>query len=100
MLVLLVLVWLVSREPLFPCPPFATTVFKRYWDMGRALHAILPTGSGSFAHIFGVYGFQGDQDPEHLLSLSCSFKLFYVRSEPWVMASFFLLQETSMFCNW
>ena len=48
-------------------PTFSTAQFKRFFDCGRAVRCLLPSGAGRFMHLVVLYGYQGgDADPEQL----------------------------------
>ena len=48
-------------------PSFATSQFKVFFDLGRAVRCLLPLGAGRFMHLFVLYGYQGaDTDAEQL----------------------------------
>ena len=50
-------------------PTFATAQFKRFFDYGRAVRCLLPSGAGRFIHLVVLYGYQGaDTDAEQLAS--------------------------------
>ena len=48
-------------------PTFATAQFKRFFDCGRAVRCMLPSGCGRFLHLVVLYGYQGaDREAEKL----------------------------------
>ena len=59
MLVMLGLGSSVSGVLLFPCLPFATAQFERFFDCGRAVGCMLPLGAGRFLHFGGVVWVSG-----------------------------------------
>ena len=51
-------------------PSFATTAFRRYFDLGRLVRCVLPLGGGRLMHLVVVYGFQGAEDDAEKHSLT------------------------------
>ena len=85
-------VGLVSLRGLqFSCPLLTTAECnKRYWEKGKALHGILPTGSDRIAHIFGGLWDSRSRDPEKLIFIEILFQaVFFVRLTLWAVASHF-----------
>ena len=51
-------------------PTFCIPEFGEFFRLGRAIRVILPLASGSIAHLFVVYGYQGSSDDSHKLALT------------------------------
>ena len=86
-------------------PTFATAQFKSFFDCGRAVRCMLPLASGSFLHLFVLYGFQGaDADAEQLalteqLFDAVSGELSVVaRGQPCLLVGDFNVEPTKIPC--
>ena len=51
-------------------PTFSTPEICEFFRLGRVVRVILPLASGSIAHLFVFYGYQGSSEDSHKLSLT------------------------------
>ena len=86
-------------------PTFVTSLFKRFFDCGRAVRCRLPLVFGRFVHLVVLYGCQGaDSDPEQLALTDQLFDAALgelrkvVRGQPCLLVGDFNVEPTKIPC--
>ena len=86
-------------------PSFATSAFRRFFELGRLVRCVLPLGNGRVMHLVVVYGYQGaDEDAEKLGLTNQLFEAVLCelavvgRGQPCILAGDFNVELTKIPC--
>ena len=81
-------------------PTLFDSSFKEFFRIGRPMRVVLPLGNGSIVHLFVIYGYQGESDPEklqlfeHLLAAVLAEARMCCAGQPVILAGDFNVEPT------